>query len=230
MTLLGAIIFLFEMPVLIAFYREAPLPGSTLAELAEYYAAHEAALGAGITILLLTIFGRLVHGAGLKSALRNIGEDHGLLDLAFGSLIGAVTLETMASSFGRAALQMTTYEPESPLATAAALQASASAFMGGVVILNSLWVALASWAVLRSGVFPKWMGRVGLVAGILYLLTVYPPAFGFYEPIRLAVDIVQVGSWLGMVVWMVATGIFLFRREPKPQPTLEIAEAAAFGG
>ena len=74
---------------------------------------------------------------------------------------------------------------------------------GEIEIVGSLWVLLVSAAALRAGELPRALNYFGVVIGVAGLLTVVPalealgPVFG-----------------LGLIVWFVWVGIFLWRSNP----------------
>jgi hypothetical protein len=74
---------------------------------------------------------------------------------------------------------------------------------GEIEIVGSLWVLLVSAAALRAGELPRALNYFGVVIGVAGLLTVVPaleapgPVFG-----------------LGLIVWFVRVGIFLWRSNP----------------
>ena len=74
---------------------------------------------------------------------------------------------------------------------------------GEIEIVGSLWILLVSAAALRTGGLPRALNYFGVVIGVAGLLTVVPaleapgPVFG-----------------LGLIVWFVRVGIFLWRSNP----------------
>lgn len=211
LALLGAIWYLLEFAVIIPFYSSPPAAGSSAADLAAYYVAHRAHLTMYMIGVSAAILGRLAFISALRGALRLTKDTGALLDLAFAASVVGVTVETIAMSIIGVALSLATFGLEPPVVVAAALH-HASTFVTSLVdVPHGLFAATASLAMLRVRVLSRWIGWTGLVGGIVMALTVNP---GFYpDHLQLIRDNVQfLLGWLFIVVWMLATGVVLFKR------------------
>lgn len=71
---------------------------------------------------------------------------------------------------------------------------------GGIELIGGLWILLISWAALQSGGLPKALNYVGLLIGILGILTVIP-ALSFL------VDLFGLAS----ILWFASLGIIMLR-------------------
>jgi hypothetical protein len=71
---------------------------------------------------------------------------------------------------------------------------------GGTEILGGIWMLLVSWAALRAGEFPKVLNYLGLVIGVLGILTIIP-----------ALEALTDVFGLTQIVWFVWLGIVLLR-------------------
>jgi hypothetical protein len=85
-----------------------------------------------------------------------------------------------------------------------------------------LAVLLTAWSMLRSRAFPPWICVVGTLGGALLVMTGLAAGPGYLHEgtARTLVGIGQIGVplfWL----WMLATGIFLFRRTASPSTAAE---------
>lgn len=208
LALLGVIIYLLEFAFIIPFAKTPPGAGSTTGELADFYAANHTSIliyAAGVSAAIL---GRILFVAALRDVLRQIPGTRILMDFAFGLVIVDVTVESVALGMEAVVASMATFGSEPPVAVAGALQ-SASLDLGiPQTVTFGLFAVVASLAVLGSRFFPRWIGWTGLVGGIGYALSV---ALHF-APDNSILSMVQFIGWLLIIVWMLATGIVMFRR------------------
>lgn len=85
----------------------------------------------------------------------------------------------------------------------------------GFVVFPALAVSVAATALAQviSGQFPRWLAWLGLVAGVVGI-----PASAY--GVAAAQNLVQspLGFWIfAFWVWMIATGVVLFRRAGRPR-------------
>jgi hypothetical protein len=71
-------------------------------------------------------------------------------------------------------------------------------------ILGGPWVLLVSWAALRAGEFPKALNYLGLVLGVVGILSIIPAIF-----LMLALVF-----GMGKIVWLIWLGIVMLRSNP----------------
>lgn len=64
----------------------------------------------------------------------------------------------------------------------------------------------ASLAMLLSREFPRWLAVLGLVAGALWI------GFAFYGTLTNSLPGAAGFAWLAWAVWLLTTGVILFRR------------------
>jgi hypothetical protein len=95
----------------------------------------------------------------------------------------------------------------------AVLDAVAGWLSVGVFITVGVAVAVASLAMLQSRQFRAWLGWLGVISGIGLAGSAVASIASGETPWSLG-PVASIGSfaWLGMVVWMIATGIILLRR------------------
>lgn len=75
---------------------------------------------------------------------------------------------------------------------------------GSGEILGGPWVLLISWAALRARELPKALNYLGVVLGVVGILSIIPPLF---LPLALAFG-------MGQIVWMIWLGIAMLRSSP----------------
>ncbi len=74
---------------------------------------------------------------------------------------------------------------------------------GGVEFVGGIWILLVSWAALRAGEFPRALNYLGLVIGVVGILTVVP-----------ALGVLTDVFGLSQIVWFVWMGIVMLRNSP----------------
>ena len=74
---------------------------------------------------------------------------------------------------------------------------------GGETIVNALWFLLLSWTALRVREFPRVLNYLGVVIGVVGILSV----------ILASVNLMSVYG-LGLIIWFVWLGITMLRRSP----------------
>lgn len=72
---------------------------------------------------------------------------------------------------------------------------------GGVELVGGLWMLLISVAALRTGVFPRWMNRIGVIAGTA----------GVASTALVATDVATSIFGLGSIVWFTWLGVSMLR-------------------
>ena len=75
---------------------------------------------------------------------------------------------------------------------------------GSGEILGGPWVLLISWAALRARELPKALNYLGVVLGVVGILSIIPPIF---LPLAIAFG-------MGQIVWMIWLGIAMLRSSP----------------
>jgi hypothetical protein len=209
LALAGAIWYLLEIPVLFPFLSaDSPSPRKA-AELVTYYSSQKTNLLIGAAGASVVLLGRIAFSAGARASLQRTAGIRALADLALGAMVLSVVLEiAMAALFA-----------------AAGRMAAGGGEQGGIVALHyaaetvgfalfpaiAVAVASTSLAQLISAQFPRWLGWLGLLAGVVgiatsaYAVATAQNLVGQSSPL--------LSSWIfGFWIWMVGTGIVLFRR------------------
>lgn len=75
---------------------------------------------------------------------------------------------------------------------------------GSGEILGGTWILLISWAALRARELPKALNYLGVVLGVVGILSIIPPLF---LPLAIAFG-------MGQIVWMIWLGIAMLRSSP----------------
>jgi hypothetical protein len=205
LALAGAILYLLEWAFIIASGVRVPRSGSSADQIASSYITQPsggfALLFAGLCIVLL---GRIAFIAGVRTALRQTNETRALADFAFGAMAASVALELVGEALRWTASRMAARGADQ--LTLVALHESFSGLTFAVGAALGVSIFAAALAMLLSREFPRWLAVLGLVAGALWIVYAFDAALTGALP--------NVGGipWLTWAVWLLATGVILFRR------------------
>jgi hypothetical protein len=209
LALAGAIWYLLEIPLVFPFVGGTPPSPSKAAELVTFYSSHKTNLLIGAAISSVVLLGRIAFSAGARASLHRTAGVRALADLGLGVMILSVVMEVGGAAVNAAAGRMAAGGGD-PAGIVALDYAAAT--LGFVAIqATAVAVAAISLAQVISRQFPRWLGWLGLVSGVLGIASstfmtataLDPQASGF-------LTIWVLGWW----IWMVATGVVLFRRTP----------------
>ncbi len=208
LALAGAIWYLLEIPILFPFVSAtSPAPAKT-AELVAYYSAQKTNLLIGAAGASVVLLGRIAFSAGARASLQRTAGIRALADLALGAMVLSVVLEIAMAALFAAAGRMAAGGGDQ--AGIVALHYAAETVGFAVFPAIAVAVAATSLAQLISAQFPRWLGWLGLVAGVLGIAS---------SAVAVATTQDVLGSFLGFWIfgfwiWMIATGVVLFRRTP----------------
>jgi hypothetical protein len=219
LALTGAVLYLLEWIAIIAAAPPGPFgPGTDAQRLVHDYTTHArgAAFAAGWFAVVLA--GRVLFIAGVKASLRRWPRERPLLDLALGAMAISVALEVATYAI----VAGTARAAADGVASATVVALDGLAFWLNVLIFGPLGLAVlaAAIAMVRSRAFPSWIAWVGVVAGVAGMAaalvtgaTTTDSASGATGPFT---GVAAVGMW----VWMIATGVVLWRRPGVPAHTV----------
>jgi hypothetical protein len=205
LALVGAVLYLLEWAFIIPSGVRVPRPGSSAEQIAAAYVTQPssgyALLFAGLSVVLL---GRIAFIAGLRNALRQTKTTRALADFAFGAMTASVVLEIAGEALRWTASR--TAAKGADTLTVFALHESFTALTFTVGVALGMAILAGSLAMLLSSEFPRWLGVFGLVAGALFV------GYSFTGALTGALPNVGGVPWLAWVVWLLCTGLILFRR------------------
>ena len=223
LVLAGAVMYLLEWVAIIPAGNSGPAdPGASRADTLKLYQDHPKAVLFIASWCALVLLGRVLIVAGIREALRSAGAATPLNDLAVGAMAVSVALE-LVSVVAVGAAQALAVRGDSE----GVLQLDAVAAVAWLCILPPLGlsVGLTAWSMLRCRAFATWIPVVGLVGGALIVLggVLGGPGYVAEGGFRNVSGVGQAGIPL-FWVWMIATGIVLWRRaspaaEVSPEPT-----------
>jgi hypothetical protein len=223
LALAGVLLYFLEWVGILGFnFGNVPSSqGTKAAEILAQYAQHGIGIGLLAGWLSLVLLGRVLFVAGVRDSLRRSGAETLLADFALVAMAASVILEIAA------------YAIASGGAYAAAGGADQSTIVGIDGVANFVNLILAApfglsvlataLAMLQSRLFPVWLSWLGVAAGLVVCFygVIAGPAFaaggtcgaalcttGSILPgIAQAMSATLLAAW----IWMIATGIVLFR-------------------
>ena len=205
LALVGAVMYLLEWAFIIPSGVRTPPAGSEPAEIAAAYAAQASGVALLIAGQSVVLFGRIAFVAGLRNVLRQTNETRALSDFALGAMAASVILEIAGE-----ALRGATARLASQGADPAVIAALHEIFRGlGFTVYPAIGMSVlaASLAMLLSHEFPRWLAPLGIVVGLLWI------GAGFYTSLTTgSIGPVTLFAAPGLIVWLLATGVILFRR------------------
>jgi hypothetical protein len=215
LALIGAIIYLSEFAGFAAAGTVVPsgarYRGASSEAIVATYAGHFDGVGLLASWLSLVLLGRIAFAAGLRFALRRSGAEYAVADLAFAAMAVSVILEISGYAVAAGAAQVAAAGGNPSIVVA--LDAAANWLVMLIFAPQGVFIFFSALAMRWSGLFPRWVAWLGLAAGageMLYgLLT--GPAFAAGGTLLNFLPVLGF-SGLAFWIWMLATGIILFRR------------------
>lgn len=185
-------------------YTSGPYdPASRVAFLVD----HQAALSIWHAVILI-VFGIVLVPLvlGINDRLRGDAPAIAQVAVVFGVIwAGLVIAGGMIANIGvRTVADMHAIDPSGAEPVWAALDAVQDGVGGGNEVVGGIWVVLVSWAAMRTGVLPRPLNVLGLVAGAAGVVTIVP-----------ALTDVGAVFGLGLIVWFTWVGVVLLR-DPAP--------------
>jgi hypothetical protein len=211
LALAGAVLYLLEWVVIIGSAPPGPYgPGTANHSIYSDYATHAGRASFAAAWFAVVLIGRVLFVAGVKASLRDRPRERPLLDLALGAMAASVVLEVVAYA----------------VVAGTARLAAGGGSIGIVVGLDSaaFWVDLLIWgpvgvsvlatgvAMLRSGLFASWLSWLGILGGAAAITGCLVAGATVDASGSGAADAATSLPALAIWVWMVATGVVLWRR------------------
>ena len=211
-TLVGAILYLLEW-VAIAGFNPGNTPTSFLKPdaVVTMYASHAGGVAAAASWFSVVLLGRILFTVGIRDSLKRSGADTLLADFAVGAMAVSVILEIASYALAGAAAALA--HAGGDRAAIVAVDAAGGWVNAMIFAPLGLSVLAAAYAQLRSGLFPAWLAWLGGASGgitVVLGLVIGPALAAGPGPFQ-TVQILSFAT-LGFWVWMLATGIILFRR------------------
>ncbi len=210
LALAGAVLYLLEWVAIIAASPPGPLgPGTDATEIVDAYSEHAGAAAVSAAWFAVCLVGRVLYLVGVKASMREHQRDLPLLDLAVAAMAISVALEVAAYGVVAGAAQLADDGADGGLVVAL----DGIGYWLNLMIFGPIGVSIlaAGFAMLRSRLFPVWLCWVALVAGVAAVLGSLLSAVTAGDDGAGLGDGVTSVAALGMWVWMIVTGVRLWR-------------------
>jgi hypothetical protein len=214
-VLAGAVLYLLEWVAIIPGGDSGPADaGASRADVLELYQDHPKAVLLITTWCAAVLLGRVLIVTGLRTALRSVGAATPLTDLAVAAMTLSVAMELLSLVAVGTAQVLAVRGGQDDLVVAL----DTAAGLAFLAILPPLGAAVgtSAWSMLRSRAFATWIPAIGLASGVLLVLGGVVGGPGYLESGALR-DLGGIGM-IGIPlfwVWMLATGVVLWRRTPR---------------
>lgn len=210
LVLAGAVVYLLEWVAIIGAHIDAPFsPGTASSKVLQGYVGNADAFGWAAGFWSVVMLGRILIVVGLRKGLDDSARPHALSELAVGAMAVSVAIEVV--TFGIVAGAAVVADHGGSADVVQAFDSVANIMVRLVIGPLGVAVLAASWAMLRSGLFSRYLCGVGLLGGAMcavFGLVFVAPNFA---P---AADALQVGVPL-FWIWMLWAGVVMWRRTPK---------------
>jgi hypothetical protein len=213
LALVGALLYLSEWLV-IPFIVDLPTDdlGDDAASIAAAYAGHGTELAFTAGWLSFALLGRIVFVAALRGAFRDSPRELTLVDIAVAAMAVSVAVEIIQLGLISTAAWLA--EAEAEAAMIVALDGAGTVLFGLVVVPIGASVLASSVAMVRSGLFPRWLSWLGVIVGVLVVAGGVVTTTGAGDTGTVA-DLADplTGPPVALFwIWMLATSVVLFRR------------------
>lgn len=221
LALAGTVLYFLEW-VAIAFLPEVAdgsLFGAEPEVVVAAYRGHSGVIAFAAGWFGVVLLGRVLFAVALRKAFRDSGRDSLLADFAVGAMIVSVTLEIVSFGPAAAAGWLADTRPDGSAIVALEAAGSLLFFVGFVPIGVSILAASAG--MVGSDVFPRWLGILGLFAGVAAMVggIIQVAALGSTGMLHdVGEPVTNVGA-VGFWIWLIATSIILWRHAPRRDRT-----------
>jgi hypothetical protein len=213
LVLIGAVLYLLEWVAIFAANVSIPLGAdATGSQLASGYVGHEDALGWAAGWFSVVLLGRILIVTGLRAALADSGRRQPLMDFATAAMAVGVALEVATYGIVAGASWAGSHGASiGELRMLDSVAFTVSGMVWGPTGIAILCCAVAMW---RSQLFPRVLVIMGMAAGCLLTLLGAVFLAPRYVDVASALMIAPALVW----IWMLWTGVLLWRRSEKRIP------------
>jgi hypothetical protein len=211
LALAGAVLYLLEWVAIIGAAPPGPFgPGTAHHSIYSDYATHAGGASFAAAWFAVVLVGRILFVAGVKASLRDRPRERPLLDLALGAMAVGVVLEIVAYAVVAGDARLAA----SGAGTGLVIGLDSAAFWVNLLIWGPIGVAVLATALgmLRSGFFAAWLSWLGIVGGAAGIIGCLVAGATVDASGSGAANAATSLPALAMWVWMVATGVVLWRR------------------
>jgi hypothetical protein len=210
LVLAGAVLYLLEWIAIIGASMEAPSASDvSAAKVLEGYQGEQDALVWGAGFFSVVLLGRVLIVIGLRKGLVDSGRPHGLSDFAVVAMAVSVVIEIVSYGMVGGTAVVANHGGDADVVRGL----DSVAYTVNTMIFGPVGVAVlaAAWAMLRSGLFSKYLCWLGMLAGAV--LTVYGLVFAGSESAGDAFQAAVPLFW----IWMIWAGVVMWRASEDQQ-------------
>lgn len=210
LALTGAVVYLLEWVAIVGSSPPGPFgPAEHAGTVVHEYATHAGRAGVAAGWFAVVLLGRVLFVAGVAASLRGHPVLRPLLDTALVAMGVSVTLEVGAYALVAANARLAA-DGAAPSVVVGLDQA---AYWVDTLLAGPVGVAvlLTAWAMVRSRAFVGWLGWLGLLSGVAWLLAAIVTGTALDNDDANVLDAVTSVGALTVWVWMLATGFVLLR-------------------
>jgi hypothetical protein len=172
--------------------------------LVSYYLKNQTSVLLAHTLEALSALLVLVFVVGLSSVLRDKEEEPGMLSGL--TVAGAVTMVTLIGAFHALEIGQVGLAKHTDSVMVWTIQNVGYSLAGFSSLAFALFLAAGSLLMVSTGVFPRWIGSLGLVDALAYLVSNLEPVAG---PLGLAGFI----GYVVFLIWLLATSVMVWRSD-----------------
>jgi hypothetical protein len=210
LALIGAVVYLLEWVAILAASPPGPLdPGTAGSDVADAYSADARAAALSAAWFAVCLVGRVVFMVGLKASLQARPRELPLMDVAVAAMAVGVVLEVAAYAVVAGAARAAADGADAALVGAL----DGVGFWLNLTLFGPTGVSLlaAGAAMLRSHLFPRWLGWLAVLAGVAGGVACVLGAATVGQSTEGLSDAVIAVASLGMWILMLVTGVRLWR-------------------
>jgi hypothetical protein len=223
-ALIGAVVYLLEWVAIVGSSPPGPFgPAEPAGTVVHEYATHAGRAGVAAGLFAVVLLGRVLFVAGVAGSLRGQPALRPLLDTALVAMGASVLLEVVAYAIVAANARLALAGATSSVVVGL----DQAAYWVDLLLAGPVGVSvlLTAWAMVRSRAFVAWLGWLGVLSGVTWLLACLVTGTALDNDDAGLLDAVTTVGALTVWVWMLATGIVLLRAR-RPGTTGEAGHPA----
>ena len=210
LALVGTVLYFLEWVAIIGADVQAPFqPGTGPGKVLQGYLGHSEAWGWASGWFGVVLLGRVLFAVGVRRGMRRDAREDALAEFGVLAMLAGVVVEMSAYAVVMGAAIASDHG--GPASTVAALDAIGFSLNNLVWGATGVAILALSWAMLRSPAFPKALGVVGLVGGIVLVVD----GLAFNAPELSGLHDALTGAALLLWIWMIWSSILLWLHAPR---------------
>jgi hypothetical protein len=201
---LGGIVFVVLVVASIVVTGGNAMASDSVSKIVKYFNDNQDGIKVGAFLSVIASVPIIVWAGSLWSRLHRVGDVHNRLALiaVLGLLIGGVGNLTQTAVNAGVALELNTITRNNVKFFFVLSQAFGAGGLVGIAVL----VLAVSVAAFRLGAFPRWVGFLGAIDGIVFLVAAYSIA-----TTSDAIGTLGFVAFILWAIWLIATSVVMYR-------------------